>query len=194
MTETQQQYKARILGYLAQRDPMPLLATAPQRLSALVSGLSDPVLNSRPAPSKWSIREIVAHLADDELVGAYRVRLILSAPATEIQAFDQDVWAETGRYASSDLGLSLSLFRDLRLANLSLLRTLREEEWTRFGVHAERGRESIRDIAAYYAGHDLNHFMQIEAILKAGGVKPRSRRREGSATGGERLPDAPQTR
>jgi hypothetical protein len=168
MTETQQQYKARILSYLAQRDPMPLLATAPQRLSALVSGLSDPVLNSRPAPSKWSIREIVAHLADDELVGAYRIRLILSAPATEIQAFDQDVWAETGRYASSDLGLSLSLFRDLRLANLSLLRTLREEEWARFGVHAERGRESIRDIAAYYAGHDLNHFMQIEAILKAG--------------------------
>jgi hypothetical protein len=57
------------------------------------------LLSRGPAPGKWSIQEIAAHLADDELVGAYRIRLILSRPDIEIQAFDQDVWARTGRYA-----------------------------------------------------------------------------------------------
>ena len=164
MTETSQQYKARILGYLAGRDPIPLLASAPDTLTALVEALPASLVDTRPAPSKWSVREIVAHLADDELVGAYRIRLILSAPGTEIQAFDQDRWAREGRYAAMDLGASLALFRALREANLALLGMLEEEEWDRHGVHAERGRESVREIAAYYAGHDLNHFAQIEAI------------------------------
>ena len=164
MIETSQQYKARILGYLAGRDPIPLLASAPDTLAALVEPLPASLIGTRPAPSKWSVREIVAHLADDELVGAYRIRLILSAPGTAIQAFDQDSWAKGGRYAATDLGASLALFRALREANLALLGVLEEEEWDRYGVHAERGRESIREIAAYYAGHDLNHFAQIEAI------------------------------
>src|SRR5918997_3617526 len=118
MTETQEQYKARILSYLAGRDPMPPLATAPDTLEALIDGVPEPLLDRRPSPTKWSIREIVAHLADDELVGAYRIRFILSAPGTPIQAFDQDAWAETGRYAATDLGQSLALFRLLRVANL----------------------------------------------------------------------------
>jgi DinB superfamily len=167
VTETQEQYKARILGYLAGRDPMPLLATAPDRLAALVDGVPEPLLDRRPSPAKWSIREIVAHLADDELVGAYRIRFILSAPGTAVQAFDQDAWAATGRYSATDITQSLELFRLLRTANVSLLRVLRPDEWERFGVHAERGRESVHDIAAYYAGHDLNHFTQIERILAA---------------------------
>ena len=167
MTETQEQYKARILGYVAGRAPVPLLAAAADTLEGLIDGVPEPVLGRRPSPTKWSIREIFAHLADDELVGAYRIRLILSAPGTPIQAFDQDTWAETGRYAETDIARSLTLFRLLREANLSLLRALRPGEWERFGVHAERGRESVRDIAGYYAGHDLNHFAQIERILAA---------------------------
>ena len=168
VSETQAQYKARILSYLAGRDPMPLLAAAANTLAALLDGVPESVLSRRPSATKWSIREIVAHLADDELVGGYRIRLILSAPGTWIQAFDQDAWAETGRYGRADVAQSLALFRTLREANLSLLRLLEPGEWERFGVHDERGRESVRDIAAYYAGHDLNHFAQIERILAAG--------------------------
>jgi hypothetical protein len=167
MAETQEQYKARVLGYLAGRDPLPLLAAAPDTLAALVTGLPEYILSHRPAPAKWSVREIVAHFADDELVGAYRIRLILSAPGTDIQAFDQDIWAETGRYDTMPVAHSLALFRVLREANLALLRNLRPEEWDRWGAHAERGRESVRDIAAYYAGHDLLHFAQLEAARAA---------------------------
>jgi len=163
-SETVTEYKERILGYLAGADPLVLQAKAPDVLAALVEGLSAEHLGQRPAPGKWCIREIVAHLADDELVGAYRMRLILSAPGTAIQAFDQDVWARTGRYSTRDITDSLVLYRTLRFANLNLLQSLTAQEWDMFGVHAERGIESLRDIARYFAGHDINHFRQIELI------------------------------
>ena len=147
-------------------DPLVLQADAPDVLAALVDGLSTQQLDYRPASGKWSIREIVAHLADDELVGGYRIRLILSAPGTAIQAFDQDVWARTGRYSASDIADSLALYRTLRFANLKVLQSLTAEEWDMSGVHAERGVESVRDIAMYFAGHDINHFRQIELIRR----------------------------
>jgi hypothetical protein len=165
MTETPDQYKARIVGYVGSRDPMTLLAAAPATLERLIDRASRDVLSRQPAPGKWSVCEIVAHLADDELVGGYRMRMILSAPGTDIQAFDQDVWAATGRYGSRDVFASAALYRMLRDANLTLLRQLEPEEWECFGIHAERGRESLRDVARYFAGHDINHFRQIEGLV-----------------------------
>ena len=164
--ESIDEYKERILRYLTGADPLVLQAKAPDVLAALVKDFSTEQLDRRPSPNKWSIREIVAHLADDELVGAYRIRLILSSPGTPIQAFDQDVWARTGRYGTIDINDSLTLYRTLRFANLKLLQSLTAEEWNLSGVHAERGIESLRDIAAYFAGHDINHFQQIEAIRR----------------------------
>jgi hypothetical protein len=165
-SETAEEYKERILSYQAGADPLVLQAKAPDVLAALVAGLSGEDLGQRPAPGKWCIREIVAHLADDELVVAYRMRLILSAPGTPIQAFDQDIWASTGRYSTSDVMDSLALYRTLRFANLKLLQSLTAQEWDMFGVHAERGVESVRDIAMHFAGHDINHFRQIELIRR----------------------------
>ena len=107
MSETQAQYKDRILRHVAGREPLPLLAAAPATLAALLAAVPPALCARRPAPGKWSIQEIVAHLADDELVGAYRIRLILAAPGTAIQAFDQDRWSETGRYAATDPGRTL---------------------------------------------------------------------------------------
>jgi len=172
MPETHAQYKARILRHVAGREPLALLAAAPAALQALLAAVPPALCARRPAPGKWSVQEIVAHLADDELVGAYRIRLILAAPGTAVQAFDQDRWAETGRYAATDPRRALALFRALREANLALWHRLSPAEWERAGVHAERGVESIRDIATYYAGHDLNHFAQIEAILASAGTAP----------------------
>src|SRR6201995_4125307 len=91
-------YKTKILSYQAGGDFLELQAAAPDNLASLIEGLSAAELARRPAPEKWSIQEIVAHLADDELVGGYRLRMILSAPGTAIQAFVQDIWARTGRY------------------------------------------------------------------------------------------------
>jgi len=167
--EAADRYRAKILSFQVGADFLALQAAAPERLAALTGGLSADELARRPAPDKWSIQEIAAHLADDELVGAYRLRMILSSPGTAIQAFDQDIWARTGRYASTDTKASVEMFRILRQANLALLRSLTPAEWELSGIHAERGAESIRDIAMYYAGHDLNHFEQIESMRKQQG-------------------------
>ena len=159
-------YKAKILGYQSGADFLALQAAAPDTLAQLLDDLSAEQLARRPAPDKWSIQEIVAHLADDELVGGYRLRLILSSPGTAIQAFDQDVWARTGRYQSIDARASLERFRLLRQWNLALLHALSPAEWEMSGAHSERGVESVRDIAMYFAGHDINHFKQVETIRR----------------------------
>src|ERR1051325_10871981 len=80
-------YKAKILSYQAGADFLALQAEAPNKLVSLIAGLSAVELAHRPTPKKWSIQEIVAHLADDELVGGYRLRRILSLPGTTIEAF-----------------------------------------------------------------------------------------------------------
>jgi hypothetical protein len=163
--ETMEEYKHRILSYLDGKDPLDLQAAMPSKLAALLHGVPHDMLTGRPAPKKWSIAEIVAHLVDDELVGAYRIRMILGTSGTPIQAFDQDAWATLGKYAERDTQQSLAQFQMLREMNLALFASLDATQWQQYGVHTERGVETIADIAAYYAGHDLNHLQQIEAIL-----------------------------
>jgi hypothetical protein len=162
--------KARILNYLAGSDPLSLLDVTPRRIESLIDDISEANLARRPAPGKWCIREIVSHLADAELVVGYRIRLILASPGSVLLAFDQDAWARAGRYAAGNVSDSLTLFSMLRRTNLRLLRSLTNDEWERSGVHSERGAESLRDIAEYYAGHDINHVWQIEAILRGVGA------------------------
>ena len=132
-------YKAKILGYLKGADFLALQAAAPATLAILTSDLSVEQLAPRPAHGKWSIQEIAAHLADDELVGGYRIRLILSSPGTGIQAFDQDIWARTGRYATTDTAASVEMFRILRHSNLALPLSLFPEECDLAGINSERG-------------------------------------------------------
>ena len=168
MKETPQEYTKRILGYLRAQNPIAVQRSTPARIERLTQGVRRRRLMRRPAPGKWSVAEILAHLAETELVGGYRMRMILSANGTPIQAFDQNKWAEAGKYARRDPRQSLALFRGLRAANLALLRLLRPAQWQNYGMHAERGKESIAHIVGLYAGHDLNHLMQIERILKPG--------------------------
>jgi hypothetical protein len=154
-------------SYLNGRDPVKLQAAAPAKLAKLLTGVGPARARKRPAPGKWSIAEIVAHLADSELVGGYRIRAILGSPGGPIIGFDQDVWVTALHYDRRDPGKSLELYRALREANLALLKTLTPEQWKHYGMHNERGAESVETIVRMFAGHDLNHFQQIERILAA---------------------------
>ena len=167
MTETFEQYTARMLALAGSDEPLGVLASTPARIAGLLAGRAAADLQWSPDPARWCIAEIVSHLADSELVLAYRARMILSAPGTPIQAFDQGAWARSQHAAASDAFESLALFASTRLANLRLLRRLTDEERDRFGIHAERGRESIRQLERLYAGHDRNHIAQIERLLAA---------------------------
>jgi len=167
MPETPQQYRERILSNLGGRDPRKIQASSAARLAKLMRGVSPKRLGRKPAPGKWSVNEILAHLADSEFVVGWRMRSILGAPGTPIQAFDQDAWAAAGNYAARDARKSLESYRAAREANLDWLRRLRPEQWKLFGIHSERGEESIEMIVCMMAGHDLNHIRQVEAALQA---------------------------
>jgi len=165
MQETPQQYTQRILGNLDGQKPLTVLAATPNKLSRIVSRVSAAKLSKRPAPGKWSVAEIAAHLADAEIVLAWRVRSVLGAPGTPIQAYDQDAWAKTGQYQKRNARDSVALFKAVRTANLALYESLSPEQWKLYGMHSERGQESLEHIVGMIAGHDLNHLQQIERAI-----------------------------
>jgi len=169
MPETPQQYTARILGYIEGKNPLRIEQSTPKKLANIVRRLDKKKLTRRPAPDKWSIGEILAHLADAELVRGWRMRLILGHNGAAIQAFDQDVWAGTFNYRRRDPKASLEMFRVLRENNLAMLKSVPRKLWENYGMHEERGKESIAHIVRMFAGHDLNHLRQIEGIAKAAG-------------------------
>ncbi len=171
MQETAQQYIRRMLGYVEGQDPMRVQQDTPKKLAKLVKPLSKKVLTTRPEPGKWSIAEILAHLADTELVVGWRMRLIAGSNGASLQTADQDVWADTLGYARRDPKASLLTFRVLREANLSMLKSLPKNLWKNYGMHQERGKETITHIVRMYAGHDLNHLGQVERIRRRGRSK-----------------------
>jgi uncharacterized damage-inducible protein DinB len=166
MQETPQQYIQRILGFVDGKDPLRVQRETPKKLQTLIKPLSKKQLTQRPEPDKWSIAEVLAHLADAELVGGWRMRLILGNNGVSVQPFDQDVWAETFAYAKHDPAASLETFRVLRENNLALLKALPKNLWENYGMHQERGKETIAHIVRMFAGHDLNHLAQMEKIAK----------------------------
>jgi hypothetical protein len=165
MPETPQQYTQRILANAQGQDPIKVQSTTNKKLARLIKGVPTAKLRKRPAPEKWSAAEILAHLADVEIVVGWRVRSILGAPGTPVQAFDQNAWVISGHYEKRDPRKSLEQHRILREANLALLKSLSPDQWKHYGQHAERGQESIEHIAGMIAGHDINHINQIERIL-----------------------------
>ena len=165
MPETAEEYRNRMFSFIAGQDPLKLQAAAPAKLARLVKGVSTAKLRKRPQPNKWSISEIVCHLADTEIVIGFRLRLILGAPGTPITPFDQDAWVTALHYDKRDARKALEQFRILRETNLALLKTLAPDQWKHVGMHAERGPESIETIVKMTAGHDVNHTRQIDAIL-----------------------------
>ena len=165
-TETSQEYVARILGNLKGQDPMEVLATTAQRLRGYVTKTRDDVLRRRPAPDKWSPVEIIAHLADVEIVGSWRFRLILAHDGAPVQAFDQNEWVRNLRYQETDPAESVELFDAARTANLRLFRRVEPARLENHGVHPERGPESVAHIIRLFAGHDLNHLARVDAIVR----------------------------
>ncbi|MGB9335183.1 MAG: DinB family protein [Candidatus Acidiferrales bacterium] len=165
MQETIEQYKQRIMGYTNGQNPLKVQAATAGKIGKLIKGVPKARLTKRPAPGKWSVGEILAHLADSEIVAGYRMRSILGAPGMPIASYDQDKWAEAENYAKHDPHASLDVYRTLRDANLRLMKSLRAEQWKQFGLHAERGEESVEKLSQMMAGHDLNHLGQIVAIL-----------------------------
>lgn len=156
-----------LLQALGSRDPMEVLAETPAALQRAVAGLTPEEDGTPERPGKWSVRQVVQHLADSELVGGFRFRMVLAHDAPELPGYDQDLWAQRLRYQDNDIADALQDFAYLRRINLRLLRRATPDDLKRVMRHAERGDEPLGQMIRLYAGHDLVHLRQIERIRRA---------------------------
>lgn len=160
-------YTRRILSNIIEKDAFSVYRRTPDTLRRLLRGLGNRDLRKPIAKGKWSIIQIVAHLCDAEIVTSFRYRMAISESGCRIQAYDQDKWARNLRYKSADSRTTLDLFLKVREGNIALLGSLGPKEWKRYGMHEERGKETVERMVQMIAGHDLNHLKQIRDIGKA---------------------------
>ena len=132
-------------------------------LAVSITGAAGSEFDFAPEPGKWSIRQIVAHVADAELVGAMRFRRVIAEDDPRIEAFDQDAWTAHLDYARRKPSQALETFRRIRAENFELLKELPESAFSRRGIHSERGPMSLLEMVKGYAEHAENHAQQLRA-------------------------------
>lgn len=137
-------------------------ARTPRRLYRAVRGLTEADLAYRPRSDAWSIREIILHLADTELVHGYRFRKMLAEDAPDLLGYDPGAWAAGAAYDRRDLRATIAAFRALRLANLDLLRSAGEAAFGRAGRHPRFGPVTVGQLFGHLVDHDLDHLRQLE--------------------------------
>ncbi|HYC30897.1 MAG TPA: DinB family protein [Gemmatimonadales bacterium] len=160
-------YVRALLDLLGPREPLEVLSELVPWLERRLHDAPAARLARPEAPGKWSVAEVLQHLADTEMVYGVRGRLVLSEPEPPIQGFDQDRWAVLFRYREVDAGAALARLSALRAANLAVWRPLGPAELARVGLHSERGPESLALMLRLMAAHDLVHRRQIDRILSA---------------------------
>ena len=163
--EQGKEYTAAVVGLVGEQQPLEVLSTTESRLREAIHGLNEAQLAQPEAPGKWSINHVLRHLADSEIVWGWRLRMVLAHDRPQITGYDQDAWADRLKYGEANAQESIAEFAVLRAGNLRLLRQATPEDMQRYGVHAERGEESVAHMMKLYAGHDLLHLNQVERIV-----------------------------
>ncbi len=144
---------------LGERDPVEVIAQTPGRLAQKIEGLSAAEIEARPAPGKWSVREIVAHLADCEIAFGFRMRQSYGGESL-VQPFDQDTWARA--YEAYTAEQALATFMALRAWNVAFVGGLTEADKKLPAVHPERAEMVLWTIVETMAGHDLHHLAGLK--------------------------------
>jgi hypothetical protein len=163
-------YIAAVLDILGDRDPMHVLRETARELRGLTADQPEDVLRRPERAGTWSAVEILQHLADSDLVWAYRLRVVVSEDRPTLSGYDQDAWASHLRYREVNPQDALQQFELLRRLNLQVLDSLPPKEMARVGLHNERGEESLEQMVRLYAGHDLVHLRQLKRVLAAAGA------------------------
>jgi hypothetical protein len=139
-----------------------ILAATPAEIGKLLLAIGTERENEPPEPGKWGAAQIVAHLADCELVFGFRLRQTLAEDSPVIQPFDQDKWAKT--YLGVPAKQALEVFTALRGWNLRLIGLALPSGGDRKMTHPERGTMTFLNVVETMAGHDLNHLGQLKRL------------------------------
>jgi len=135
-----------------------------EMVAVATTGAAGSELDWAPGPDKWSVRQIVCHLSDSEVVGAGRIRRIIAEDNPTIVAYDQNAWARNLDYKRRKISQALETFRLLRGENYELLKDLPEAAYERSGTHTERGPQTLLQVLEIYARHAESHAAQIRDV------------------------------
>lgn len=136
----------------------------PELLAVVLTGVFGEEEDFTTSPDQWSIRQIIAHLADSELVAGQRFRQVIAEENPTLIAYDQEAWARNLGYSLRKPKSSLESFRRLRAENFDLLRSLPEGTFERTGNHTENGPMSLRALLETYARHAESHAAQMQRL------------------------------
>lgn len=140
---------------------------SPKQIAAAVSGLPEKTLRHKPSPDKWCILEIMAHLADMEILYAYRMRQILFDKHPVIAVIDQDAWAKNPGYLETSSAELVALYGLNRHATLQMLRRLKPDDLKKSAFHPEHKRPvTLEEYVGMMSTHGPNHLEQIERLKK----------------------------
>jgi hypothetical protein len=131
------------------------------RFELAVEGISEDLLNYKPSPDKWSIKEVIIHVCDAEMVAIHRMKKVISEENPLLLKFDPDAWASRLGYADLDHGAYLLLFKALRQSMAAVLQNLQPSDWERTGIHNVAGKQTLHDIVAMFDKHVDRHIAQI---------------------------------
>ena len=143
--------------------PLRALRSAPGRLARAVRRVPRRLVARRPARGEWAVAEVMSHLADAEIALAFRIRKIAAEPRSVLVAWDQDRWAEGGRYRRTPPREALATYTALRRSNLAYVGRLGAAARRQHGRHPEYGRLTMAQLLDHWAEHDLIHLEQIQA-------------------------------
>jgi uncharacterized damage-inducible protein DinB len=150
---------AKFLGDAPPHDVLDMTAVT---IARLIRNSDNAALTRSPAPGKWSIRDILCHLADCEISFAFRLRQTIAETNHVIQPFDQEAWASA--FARLDAHDALEAFTAVRRWNMLFIRAVGTAAESKTVQHPERGEMTFRTIVETMAGHDINHLRQIENL------------------------------
>lgn len=158
-------YIVETLELLGSRDPLEILAETPDWILERIETLDDDQLRRPEGPAKWSITQVLAHLADAEIAYGWRARLMLTQENAPLTGFDESLWMSRFDCANADPDQALDVFTTLRDWNLRVWSAATPHDLTRIGIHSERGPETFDLVRKLSAGHDLRHRRQIDRII-----------------------------
>ena len=136
-------------------------------VASALTGAAGLEVDFKPEPGKWSVRQIVAHLSDAEIVAADRFRRMIAEDNPFIAQFDEKKWAEHLDYDRKKPSHALETFRRIRSENYELLKELPESAFNRTAIHNVRGETTVLDWLRIYAGHAEKHTQQIRDVRAA---------------------------
>ncbi|MDX9856315.1 MAG: DinB family protein [candidate division Zixibacteria bacterium] len=159
-----QAYMSAVDALVGDRDPLEILDRVYETLSSFFSGVAPARLMTPEREGKWSMRDVVDHMYDVELIYGYRTRMIVTSDAPQFLNMDQDAWVDQHWYRGVSLTELLSALDATRAINVAFLRSLTTDQKQRYGVHSKRGNETVAQLMVRWAGHDLLHYRQLERI------------------------------